>query len=140
MQVAAVAGELLKQQLSLLIEEYQLAAPRDLGADAAVCDAGGVALEDDLRLAAGPVKERPLAPLQSAAVLHGTHAQGTLAPRLHTQRLSAESANQPSLLIYMEHTGYPFTAPLVRPLMMYFCIKRKMSATGMIVTTAKAVR
>ena len=140
LQVAAVARELLQQQLSLLVEEYQLAAPRDLGADAAVCDAGGVAVDDDLRLAVGPVQQRPVAPLQRAAILHGAHAQGALAPRLHAKGLSAEAANQPSLLIYMEHTDHPFTAPLVRPLMMYFCMKRKMSATGMIVTTAKAVR
>ena len=34
----------------------------------------------------------------------------------------------------------PFTAPLVSPLMMYFCMKTKMRITGTIVTTANAVR
>ena len=36
--------------------------------------------------------------------------------------------------------AYPFTAPLVSPLMMYLCMKMNITITGMIVTTAKAVR
>jgi hypothetical protein len=35
---------------------------------------------------------------------------------------------------------YPFTAPLVRPLIIYFCMNMNIIATGMIVTTAKAVK
>lgn len=36
--------------------------------------------------------------------------------------------------------NYSFTAPLVSPLMIYFCMKIKINVTGIMVTTAKAVR
>lgn len=35
---------------------------------------------------------------------------------------------------------YPFTAPLVMPAIIYFCMKMNISETGMIVTMANAVR
>ena len=48
--------------------------------------------------------------------------------------------NHITLSVCFQYKDYPFTAPLVIPLMMYFCMKMKISVTGMIATIAKAVR
>ena len=86
-----------------------------------------------------------------AGPFRGPHAKRVRPPGLDPKQLMILFPNEPvsdpaqnrhvSALLRCAHARvYPLTAPLVSPLMMYFCMKTKMKMTGTIVTTAKALR
>ena len=140
--VLAVAQGLRDDRLPARAEEGELPRAGDLGPDRPVRDRGPPVGDLDPG-PSGPRNEGPIL-VGHCGPFRGPHPQRVRPPGLDPKHLMIlfprEPVSDPAKNRHASALLYPLTAPLVSPLMMYFCMKTKIRTTGTIVTTAKALR